>query len=124
MQSLIPAMKELYPNINFCFIQDRAPSHHTKIIQNFLWEELKSRFVADKQWPLSSPDCNLLDYYFWNEVKEKVSSNINEVIRSVLNFLFFIRFYTHKKHQKAPKNTKSAKTQPNKSTKMETSEQK
>ena len=31
-----------------------------------------------------------------------MSSNINEVIRSVLNFLFFftIRFYTHKKRKK------------------------
>ena len=48
------------------------------------------------------------------------SSNINEVIRSVSNFLFYFifftkRFYTHKKHQKhqkhkkAPKSTKSTK---------------
>ena len=50
------------------------------------------------------------------------SSNINEVIRTVLNFLLF--FCTHKKAQKkykkAPKSTKSTKntkTQPNKSTK-------
>ena len=50
------------------------------------------------------------------------SSNINEVIRTVLNFLLF--FCTHKKAQKkykkAPKSTKSTKntkTQPNKSIK-------
>ena len=65
--------KELYPNNNFSFIQDSAPSHGTKIIQNFLRGELKSRF-ANTEWRPSSPDCNLLDYYFWNKVKEKVYS--------------------------------------------------
>ena len=36
------------------------------------------------------------------------SSNINEVIRTVLNSLIFFtkRFSTHQKHQKAPKSTK------------------
>ena len=55
-----------------------------------------------------------------------LSSNINEVIKTVLNFLLF--FYQkilhapkstkkHKKAQKAPKSTKTTKTQPSKSTK-------
>ena len=46
-------------------------------------------------------------------IHQKLSSNINEVIRSVLNLFFFmIRFYMHKKHkkntrhQKVPKSTK------------------
>ena len=68
------ATKELYPNNNFSFIQAYAPSHRAKIIQNFLREELKSKFVANTEWPPSSPDCNLLDYYFWNEVKKSVYS--------------------------------------------------
>ena len=54
------------------------------------------------------------------------SSNVNEVIREVLNFLFLIfftkRFYTHKKHKKhkdaaKQKHKKNTKTQPGKSTK-------
>ena len=65
-------MKELNPNNNFIFIQDNAPSHRAKVFQNFLQEELKSRFAANTKWPPSSPGCNPLDYYFWNEVKEKV----------------------------------------------------
>ena len=55
-----------------------------------------------------------------------LSSNINEVIKTVLNFLLF--FYQkilhapkstkkHKKAQKEPKSTKCTKTQPSKSTK-------
>ena len=66
--------KELYPNNNYSFIQDSAPSHRAKIIQNFLRGELKSRFVANTEWPPSSPDFNLLHYYFWNEEKEEVYS--------------------------------------------------
>ena len=64
-------MKDLYPNNNFSFIQDSAPSHRAKIIQNFLREELKSRYVANTELPLSSTDCNLLNSYFRNGVKEK-----------------------------------------------------
>ena len=47
----------------------------------------------------------------------KTSSNINEVIRAVLNFLlFFYEKISHaqkstKKHKKAPANTKSTKAQ-------------
>ena len=69
-----PLWRNFNPNNNFSFIQDSAPSHRTKIIQNFLLEELKSRFVANTEWPPSSPDFGLLDYYFRNEVKEKVYS--------------------------------------------------
>ena len=47
------------------------------------------------------------------------SSKINEVIRTLLNFLFnfMIRFHKHKKAQKNTKSTKSIKTEPIKSTK-------
>ena len=42
---------------------------------------------------------------------ENPSSNINEVIKTVLNFLFFLRkeFTRTKKHQKAQKAPKSTK---------------
>ena len=64
----------IYPDNNFSIIQHSGPSHRTKIIQNFLREELKSRFVANTEWPPFFPDCNLVGYYFWNKVKEKVYS--------------------------------------------------
>ena len=34
--------------------------------------KLKSRFVKNTDWPLRLPDCNPLDYYFWDRVQEKV----------------------------------------------------
>ena len=33
---------------------------------------LKNRYVANTEWPSNSPDCNPLDYYFWNDVSCKV----------------------------------------------------
>ena len=57
--------------------------------------------------------------------KINFSSNINEVIRTVLNFLlFYCKKISHapkstKKHQKAQKSTKSTKKQPSKSKKMQ-----
>ena len=55
-----------------------------------------------------------------------ISSNINEVIKTVLNLLLFFtkRFYTHKKAKKALKAPKSKKTELSKSTKTQISEQK
>ena len=41
-------------------------------MQNFLKQKLESRFVKNIDWLLKSPDCNPLDYYFWDRVQEKV----------------------------------------------------
>ena len=47
----------------------------------------------------------------FTEINFCESSNINEVIRAVLNFYFFTkRFRTHQKHQKAPKAPKTPKS--------------
>ena len=69
---LIPNVEAMYPNKNFTFVQDCAPSHRTNQMQNFLKRKLKSRFVKNTDWPPKLPDCNLLDYYFWDSVQEKV----------------------------------------------------
>ena len=45
------------------------------------------------------------------------SSNINEVIRAVLNFFFYEKISHMQKALKAPKTPKGTKTQPSKSTK-------
>lgn len=69
---LMPAIEKMYPNKDFTFVQDSAPSHRAKIVQSYLKEKLNSRFVKNTDWPPSSPDCNSLDYFFWNEVQQKV----------------------------------------------------
>ena len=69
---LIPAVEAMYPNKDFTFMQDSAPQHRANQVQNFLKQKLKSRFVKNTDWPPKSPDCNLLDYYFWDHIQEKV----------------------------------------------------
>ena len=63
---LIPAVEAMHPNIYFTFVQDSAPSHHANQVQNFLKQKLKSRFVKNTDWSPKFPDCNPLDYYFWD----------------------------------------------------------
>ena len=53
-------------------MQDGASAHTSNLVQDFLRDELKRRFVAGTEWPPYSPDSNPLDYYFWERVKTKV----------------------------------------------------
>ena len=69
---LIPAVEAMYPSKDFTFVQDSAPSHRANQMQSFLKWKLKSRFVRNTDWPTKLPDRNLLDYYFWDRVQEKV----------------------------------------------------
>ena len=71
-KDLMPFLDSLYPRNDFHFIQDSAPSHRYSEVQEFLTKKLKNRFVKDTEWAPSSPDCNPLDYFFWNQVSEKV----------------------------------------------------
>ena len=54
------------------FNQDSAPSNRANQVQNFPKQKSKSIFVKSTDWPPKSPDCNPLDYYFWDRVQEKV----------------------------------------------------
>ena len=69
---LITPVEAMYPNKDFTFMQDSAPSHRANQVQNLLKQKLKSTFVKNTDWPPKSPDCNSLDNYFWDTVHEKV----------------------------------------------------
>ena len=45
--NLIPAVEAMYPNKDFTFVQDSAPSHRVIQVQSFLKQKLKSRFVKN-----------------------------------------------------------------------------
>ena len=84
-KELFPAIKKVYPRDDWFFVQDGAPSHTAKITQEFLQETLRTRFVKSCEWPPYSPDCNPLDYYFWNAVKEKVyAGRLNKPFKNEL----------------------------------------
>ena len=69
---LKPFIKEdvpkLYPNGDFLFQQDSAPSHRSKATQRYLREQ-KISFLTPEQWLANSPDCASLDYFFWGYLK-------------------------------------------------------
>ena len=68
-----------------------------------------------------------MDLLQWNLYKaDTLSSNMNQVIRAVLTFLFFLRkdFVRTIKHQKSPKNTKKYKNATKQKRKTQISEQK
>ena len=65
-------MKKHVKRDNWIFVQDSAPSHRSNLIQNFLEQTLKCRFIKCVEWPPSSPDVNPLDYFFWDLVQTKV----------------------------------------------------
>ena len=69
---LFPAISKTYPRNDWVFMQDGASSHTSNLVQSYLKDTLKTRFVKKTEWPPSSPDVNPLDFYFWNAVKEKV----------------------------------------------------
>ena len=71
-KELFPAIKKIYKRRDWIFIQDSAPSHRAKLVQDFLKENLGRRFVKSCDWPPYSPDCNPLDYHFWDAVSQKV----------------------------------------------------
>ena len=57
---------------DWMFIQDSAPSRRSNLVQDFLTEKIDKRFIKHNEWPPASPDCNRLDYYFWDKIKIKV----------------------------------------------------
>ena len=70
---LLPACEKLYPGNDFIFQQDGASSHTSNLCQNYLRATLgRGRMVSKTEWPPKSLDLNVLDYYFWNKVKETV----------------------------------------------------
>ena len=75
---LIPACKILYPENDFIFVQDGATSHTSNMCKDKLKELCGQRFLKKNEWPPKSPDCNPLDYYFWDALSVKVYENRRE----------------------------------------------
>lgn len=80
---LLPECNTLYPDGNFILVQDSAPSHASNLCQDYLRRELGNRFVDKLSWPPNSPDCNPLDYFFWNELSDKVYFGRREPFQSI-----------------------------------------
>jgi len=71
-KELFPAIERLVKCDDWIFAQDGAPSHRSALVQIFLSNYLKRCFISAEEWPLSFPDLNPLDYFFWDFVKTRV----------------------------------------------------
>ena len=53
--------------------KERLPEVNRIMNNNILiFIQLGKRFIKHTEWPRSSPECNPLDYHFWNKIKERV----------------------------------------------------
>ena len=71
LRKIFPSIRRLYPENDWIFIQDSAPSHRSVSTQSFLCDNCPA-FVGADEWPPNSPDCNPLDYHVWNALQESL----------------------------------------------------
>ena len=70
--NLLPDCRTLYPDNDFIFQQDGAPSHTGRITQEHL-DANTPEFIGKDDWLPQSPDINPMDYHVWDSLLEKVS---------------------------------------------------
>lgn len=84
---VLPWLRANFAPGSFVLQQDNAPAHGARATQEFLLQELGEDFWPSTMWPPSSPDCNPLDYYVWNQVARmacsKPHTNVQELKRDV-----------------------------------------
>lgn len=63
--------KKLYPEANFTFHQDSAPSHVSKATTEFMNGKMK--YIKKEEWTPKSPDAAPLDYFVWGWMKRRLN---------------------------------------------------
>ena len=94
--SLLPECHRLYPDNDFVFMQDSAPSHSAKATQNFLRDNT-SDFISSQEWTPHSPDLNQLglDYSLWDILQELVYEGRRESFANLKDLQNVIRGKWH-----------------------------
>jgi hypothetical protein len=73
---------KLYPNGDYVFHQDSAPSHASKKTIKFL-KDNKISFIPPTKWMPNSPDAAPLDYFFWGYLKKRLNRRKVRTIRGL-----------------------------------------
>jgi hypothetical protein len=80
--------KKLYPDNDFIFHQDSAPSHASKSTIKYL-NDRKINFITPELWTPNSPDNAPMDYFVWgymvNKLRRKKVKNIDHLKRVLLD---------------------------------------
>ena len=92
--SLLSECCRLYPDNDFVFMQDSAPSHRTKATQNFLRDNTPD-FISSQEWRPHLPDLNSLDYSVWDILQELVYEGKREPFANLKDLQNIIRDKWH-----------------------------
>jgi len=92
--SLLPECRRLYPDNDFVFMQDSAPSHHAKATQHFLQDNTPD-FISSQEWTSQSPDLNPLYYSVWDILQELVDEGRREPFANLKDLQNVIRDKCH-----------------------------
>ncbi|RWS26341.1 uncharacterized protein B4U80_07228 [Leptotrombidium deliense] len=77
-------IKRLYPDMDYVFHQDSAPSHTAKKTLNFLRQRQVS-FITPSQWMPSSPDAAPMDFFVWGYIKRRLQHENISTIKALKN---------------------------------------
>lgn len=78
--------KNLYPDEDFIFHQDSAPSHTAKMTLEFLTSQ-NITFIHPDEWLPNSPDAAPCDFFLWGYLKTKIKKmqvrNLEELKKAI-----------------------------------------
>lgn len=77
-----PWMDTIAKGRKYTFQQDGAPAHTAKLTQDWCEANLPN-FLRKDEWPPSSPDLNVLDYYFWGVMEGVVNASAHSNMESL-----------------------------------------
>jgi len=92
--SLLLECRRLYPDNDFVFMQDSAPSHRTKATPNFLRDNTPD-FISSQVWTPHSLDLNPPDYSVWDILQELVYEGRREPFANLKDLQNVIRDKCH-----------------------------
>ncbi|KAF2352619.1 hypothetical protein FHG87_016621 [Trinorchestia longiramus] len=79
---LMPWIRRNYDPFKVMLVQDSAPAHGAKKVQDFLKENLPL-MVPKAIWPSSSPDLNVCDYWLFGVIEEKSNVTSHPSVNSL-----------------------------------------
>ena len=83
-QTVIPTLDRTYGKGNYVWVQDGAPSHTSKVVQNYLSNKLGSGgFWSKSVWPPNLPNLNTLDFSLWDWTAQEAQANYHSSVDSL-----------------------------------------
>ena len=66
-----PRVWRIKDHQKYYFQQDGATPHTANVVQQYLSETFKQKFIEKKRWPPRSPDLNPCDFFLWGYLKQR-----------------------------------------------------